>query len=175
MGSGVTMLYPCSMLIGKNARADHISIAFAGPGQNQDTGAKVYHLAPYTRSIIKAKSISKDGGITTYRGSVKVIKGAKGVKSNVQCDALMVGETSRSDTVPYIEIDESDTEIAHEATVGKVGDEQLFYLQSRGLNEEQAMQMIVNGFIKPITKELPLEYAVELNRLIELEMEGSVG
>lgn len=175
LGSGVTMLYPSSMLKGKGAKTDFIGIAVAAEGQNQDTGSKAYHLAPYTKSTIMAKSISKDGGITTYRGLLKVNPGAKGCSSSVRCDALLLDETSVSNTIPYMEIKESDTEIAHEATVGRIGDDQLFYLQSRGLSVSQATQMIVAGFIEPVTKQLPLEYAVELNRLVELEMEGSVG
>lgn len=171
-GSGVTMLYPCSVLKGKYAKADHISIAVAGKNQDQDTGAKVYHLAPHTSSIIRAKSISKDGGISTFRGHVKVIKGAKDAKVSVKCDALMVDAISISNTFPYMKIMESEVDVAHEATVGKIDAEQLFYLMSRGLTEEQATQMVVAGFIEPIVKELPLEYAVELNRLIELEMES---
>lgn len=175
LGSGVTMLYPSSMLKGKGAKTDFIGIAVAAEGQNQDTGSKAYHLAPYTKSTITAKSISKDGGITTYRGLLKVNAGAKGCSSKVQCDALLLDERSVSNTIPFMEVKESDTEIAHEATVGRIGDDQLFYLQSRGLSAPQATQMIVAGFIEPVVKQLPLEYAVELNRLIELEMEGSVG
>ena len=175
LGSGVTMLYPSAMLKGKGAKADFIGIAVAAEGQNQDTGSKAYHLAPYTKSTIAAKSISKDGGITTYRGLLKVNVGAKGCSSKVQCDALLLDERSVSNTIPFMEIKENDVEIAHEATVGRIGEDQLFYLQSRGLSAQQASQMIVAGFIEPVVKQLPLEYAVELNRLIELEMEGSVG
>ena len=175
LGSGVTMLYPSSMLKGKGAKTDFIGIAVAAEGQNQDTGSKAYHLAPYTKSTITAKSISKDGGITTYRGYLKVNPGAKGCSSKVQCDALLLDERSVSNTIPFMEVKENDVELAHEATVGRVGEEQLFYLQSRGLSPQQATQMIVAGFIEPVTKQLPFEYAVELNRLIELEMEGSVG
>ena len=175
MGSCVTMLYPCTVLRGRNSKVDHIGIAFAGKGQNQDVGAKVYHSAPNTSSTIISKSISKDGGITTYRGLVKIPKGSKNVKCSVKCDALMMDDISKSDTIPYIEVNEKDCHLAHEATVGKISKQQLFYLMSRGLNEEQATQMIVSGFIEPITKELPLEYAVEFNRLVELEMEGSLG
>ena len=175
MGSGTTMLYPCSILVGENSRADHIGIAFAGKNQNQDVGAKVYHLAPNTSSLIKSKSISRDGGITTYRGLVKISPKAINSKCNVQCDALMMDNKSTSDTVPYIEVQNNSSDVAHEATVGKIGDEQIFYLMSRGIPQEQAIQMIVAGFIEPIVKELPLEYAVEMNRLIELEMEGSLG
>ena len=175
LGSGVTMLYPSSILKGEGARADFLGIAFAAPGQNQDTGSKVYHAAPRTSSTIKSKSISKDGGITTYRGLVKISKRAPGCKSNVQCDALMIGKGSKSNTIPYIQVANNTAEVAHEATVGKIGDEEIFYLMSRGITKEDAIQMIVSGFIEPIAKELPLEYAVELNKLIQLEMEGSVG
>ncbi|MBS3109442.1 Fe-S cluster assembly protein SufB [Candidatus Woesearchaeota archaeon] len=175
MGSGVTMLYPCSMLVGKNARADHISIAYAGKGQNQDTGAKVFHMAPNTTSIIKSKSISNEGGIASYRGMLKIIKGAVNSKSMVNCDALIMDDISKSNTFPFMDVKENAVDIGHEATVGKISDDQLFYLMSRGLSTEQATQMIVSGFIEPIVKELPLEYAVELNRLIQLQMEGSVG
>jgi Fe-S cluster assembly protein SufB len=175
MGSGVTMLYPCSMLMGRNARADHISIAYAGNGQNQDTGAKVYHFAPDTTSVIKSKSISKDGGISTYRGLLKIAKGAENSKSMVNCDALLMDDESKSNTFPTMDVKENVVDIGHEATVGKISDEQIFYLMSRGLSSEQATQMIVSGFIEPIVKELPLEYAVELNRLIQLQMEGSIG
>ncbi|KHO46105.1 MAG: Fe-S cluster assembly protein SufB [archaeon GW2011_AR3] len=169
------MLYPCSMLVGKNARADHISIAYAGKGQNQDTGAKVFHMAPNTTSIIKSKSISNEGGIASYRGMLKIIKGAVNSKSMVNCDALIMDDISKSNTFPFMDVKENAVDIGHEATVGKISDDQLFYLMSRGLSTEQATQMIVSGFIEPIVKELPLEYAVELNRLIQLQMEGSVG
>lgn len=175
LGSGVTMLYPCSVLKGAGARADHLSIAFAGKGQDQDTGAKVYHLAPKTTSTIRAKSISQGGGRTNYRGHLFIRKGAVGSKASVECDALMFDAESTTDTEPYIEIKEPQTEVAHEARVGKISDENIFYLMSRGLTEEQAIEMIVNGFMEPITKELPLEYAVELNKLITLEIEGSLG
>lgn len=175
LGSGVTMLYPSSVLKGDRSKSDAIGIAYAGKGQNQDTGMKVYHIGKNTTSTIVAKSISADGGITTYRGILKVAKSASGAKSNVACDALLVGDISRSDTIPYIEVIGKQIDIGHEATVGKVSAEQLFYLTSRGLSEEQAMQMIVSGFIEPVVKQLPLEYAVELNKLIQLEMEGSVG
>lgn len=175
LGSGVTMLYPSSMLKGEGARSDFLGIAFAAPGQNQDTGSKVYHLAPNTYSTITSKSISKDGGITTYRGLVKIPKRSIGCKSNVQCDALMIGEGSKSNTIPYIQVANNKSDVGHEATVGKIGDNEIFYLMSRGLSREDAIQMIVSGFIEPIAKELPLEYAVELNMLIQLEMEGSVG
>lgn len=175
LGSGVTMLYPTSILKGKGARAEHLGIAYAGRHQNQDVGSKVYHLAPNTTSLIKSKSISKDGGITTYRGLLEIGKNAKNAKSSVQCDALMMDDKSKSDTVPYIEVKNKDVDLGHEATVGKISQEQIFYLMSRGLSEEQATRMIVSGFIEPIVKELPLEYAVELNKLIELEMENSLG
>src|SRR3989344_4304566 len=175
LGSKVSMVYPCSILKGENARADHLSIGYAGKNQEQDIGAKVFHLAKNTTSIIISKSISKNGGITRYRGLLHVMKGAKNCKSKVQCDALMLDDISTSDTIPKIEVKENTANIAHEATVGKISQDQIFYLMSRGLSEEQATQMIVNGFIEPIVKELPIEYAVELNRLIELEMEGSLG
>lgn len=175
MGSNVTMLYPTSVLVGEKAKSDYLGVAFAGKAQNQDTGTKVYHLAPGTNSVVRAKSISKDGGITTYRGLIHIKKGAKGCKSHVECDALMMDNISTSNTFPYIDVKENDVDLGHEATVGKISDEQIFYLMSRGLSEEQASQMIVSGFIEPIVKALPLEYAVELNKLIELEMEGSLG
>ncbi|MCA9477849.1 MAG: Fe-S cluster assembly protein SufB [Nanoarchaeota archaeon] len=175
LGSGVTMLYPTSLLIGAGARADHISIAYAGKDQNQDTGAKVYHLAPNTKSIITSKSIAKDGGITGYRGLVHISKKATGSSCAVECDALMFDAISQSNTYPTMDINTDEVEVVHEARVGKISDEQIFYLQSRGLSKEQAVQLIVNGFIEPIVKELPLEYASELNKLIELEMEGTLG
>ena len=175
LGSKVTMKYPAVYLMGEGAKGDVLSIAFAGPGQHQDAGAKMVHAAPNTTSTVVSKSISKAGGRTSYRGLVKVYPGMKGSKSSVRCDALLMDEDSRSDTYPYMEIDEDQVQIGHEATVSKIGDEQLFYLQSRGIPEEEAMAMIVNGFIEPFTKELPMEYAVELNRLIQLQMEGSVG
>jgi Fe-S cluster assembly protein SufB len=175
LGSKLTMKYPAVVMTGPKAHGEVLSVAYAGPGQHQDAGAKMTHAAPETTSVIDSKSISKDGGRTTYRGLVKVEKGAYGVKSHVRCDALILDEQSRSDTYPYMEIAEKDARIGHEATVSKVGDDQLFYLQSRGLTEQQATAMIVNGFIEPVTKTLPMEYAVELSRLIELNMEGSVG
>lgn len=175
LGSGVTMLYPASLLLGTGAHCEHIAIAYAGSEQNQDTGAKVYHLAPKTSSVIKSKSLSKDGGITTYRGIVQVAKHAKDSKSSVECDALMFDTQSQSNTYPTMDIQNDEVNIAHEARVGRISNEQIFYLQSRGLNEEEAVQLIVNGFIEPIVKELPLEYAGELNKLIALEMEGSLG
>ncbi|MEX1997719.1 MAG: Fe-S cluster assembly protein SufB [Candidatus Andersenbacteria bacterium] len=175
LGSGVTMLYPAAVLLGEGAAADFIGIAFAGAGQNQDTGSKAIHLAPHTSSTIIAKSISQDGGITTYRGLLKVNRGAHHVTSAVSCDALILDAISTSNTIPYMDVREEKVDIGHEATVGRISAEQLFYLQSRGLSHEQATQMIVSGFIEPVVKQLPLEYAVELNRLITLEMEGSVG
>jgi Fe-S cluster assembly protein SufB len=175
LGSKLTMKYPAVVMTGPKAHGEVLSVAYAGAGQHQDAGAKMTHAAPETTSIIDSKSISKDGGRTTYRGLVRVEEGAYGVKSHVRCDALILDDDSRSDTYPYMEIDEKDARIGHEATVSKVGDDQLFYLMSRGLTEQQATAMIVNGFIEPITKTLPMEYAVELSRLIELNMEGSVG
>jgi len=175
MGSCVTMLYPSTILKGENARGDYLGIAFAGKDQNQDTGTKVYHLAPNTTSVVRSKSISMDGGITSYRGLLQINKGCKGAKSSVSCDALMLDDKSVSNTFPYMKINESRVDVAHEASVGKISTDQIFYLMSRGLSEEQAMKMIVQGFMEPIVKQLPLEYAVELNRLIELEMEGSLG
>ena len=175
LGSKITMKYPSVYLLGERAKAEILSIAFAGKGQHQDAGGKIMHLAPNTTSRITSKSVSKDGGRTTYRGLIHVAEGCKNVKSHVTCDALILDEQSASDTVPYMEINEKDVTIEHEATVGKIGDEQLFYLMSRGLSQDQAMTMIVSGFMAPFTKELPLEYAIELNRLIALNMEGSVG
>jgi len=173
--SKLTMKYPAVWLMGQHARGEVLSVAFASDGQHQDAGGKVVHVAPNTSSQIISKSISKGSGRSSYRGLLKVNKGATNVKSNVRCDALLLDESSRTDTYPYIEIEEEDVEIGHEATVSKVGEEQLFYLMSRGLSESEAYSMIVSGFIEPIAKELPLEYAVELNRLIQLEMSGSVG
>ena len=175
IGSKLTMKYPSVYLVGPKATGEVLSVAYAGPGQHQDAGAKMVHAAPETTSKIVSKSISKDGGITTYRGLVRVEDGAYGCKSHVQCDALILDEQSTSRTFPYMEVGEQDAEIGHEATVSKVADEQLFYLMSRGLTQEQAMGLIVNGFIEPITRTLPMEYAVEWSRLIELQMEGSVG
>ena len=175
LGSKLTMKYPSCYLIGPHARGEILSMAFAGPGQHQDAGGKVIHIAPHTSSKITSKSISKGGGRASYRGLLKVHKGAKDVRSNVVCDALLLDEASRSDTYPYIEIDEDDVTIGHEASVSKVGEEQLFYLMSRGLSEEQATTMVVSGFIEPLVKELPMEYAIEMNRLIQLQMEGSIG
>ncbi len=175
LGSKITMKYPSCYLLGDGAHGEILSMAFAGPGQYQDTGGKAVHLAPNTSSKITSKSISKGGGRTSYRGLLKVYKGNGNVKSNVVCDALLLDPQSRSDTYPYIEIDDEDVTIGHEASVSKVGEEQLFYLMSRGLSEEDATTMVVSGFIEPLVKELPMEYAVEMNRLIQLQMEGSVG
>jgi len=169
------MLYPCSILIGRGARADHLNIALAGPGQHKDTGAKVIHGAPYTSSNIVSKSISFGGGISTYRGLLKIAKGAHGAKSHVQCDALMPDNISRSNTIPYIKIYENDVTLGHEARIGRISEDQVFYLMSRGLTEGQSINLIVQGFMEPVVKELPLEYAVELNRLIQMEMVGSLG
>src|SRR5262245_49104127 len=175
LGSKLTMKYPSVYLMEPGAHGESLSLAFAGPGQHQDAGGKVVHGAPNTTSTIVSKSISKGGGRTSYRGLLKVYPGADHSVSNVRCDALMIDEDSRSDTYPVMEIDEEQVTIGHEATVSKVGEEQLFYLQSRGIDETEATKMIVNGFVEPIVKELPMEYAIELNRLIELQMEGSVG
>ncbi len=175
LGSKVTMKYPSCYLMEPGARGEMLSMAFAGPGQHQDAGSKMVHFAPNTTSKITSKSISKGGGRASYRGLLKVYKGAHGVKSNVVCDALLLDPESQSDTYPYIEIDEEDVTIGHEASVSKVGDEQLFYLMSRGLSEEEATTMVVSGFIEPLVKELPMEYAVEMNCLIQLQMEGSIG
>jgi len=175
MGSCVTMLYPCSILKGPGARSDSLGIAFAGKGQNQDTGTKVYHLAPNTSSTINMKSISKDGGICTYRGLVKIAKGAKNSKVAAICDALILDKESVSNTIPNMDITEESVQISHEASVGKLSTEKIFYLMSRGIKEDVAIQMIVSGFIEPVIKALPLEYAVELNKLIQLEMVGAVG
>jgi len=175
LGSKLTMKYPSVYLMGKGAHAEILSIAFAGAGQHQDAGGKAVHAASNTTSNVVSKSISKDGGRAGYRGLIKVAKGAVDCKSTVRCDALILDDASRSDTYPYMEIEEDRVSIGHEATVSKIGDEQLFYLQSRGIPEAEAAAMIVSGFIEPITKELPMEYAVEMNRLIQLQMEGSVG
>ncbi|MHB8296193.1 MAG: Fe-S cluster assembly protein SufB [Acidimicrobiales bacterium] len=175
IGSRLTMKYPSVYLVGPKAKGEVLSVAYAGAGQHQDAGAKMIHAAPETTSTIISKSISADGGRTSYRGLVHVDEGAKHSKSFVRCDALILDERSRSDTYPYMEVGEQDAQIGHEATVSKVGDDQLFYLMSRGLSETQAMSMIVNGFIEPVTRTLPMEYAVEWSRLIELQMEGSVG
>ncbi|MDZ7845064.1 MAG: Fe-S cluster assembly protein SufB [Anaerolineales bacterium] len=175
LGSKITMKYPSCILMGKGAHGEILSIAFSGKGQHHDTGGKVIHLAPDTTSKIISKSISKDSGRASYRGLMKVNKGNPNVRSNVVCDALLLDDHSRSDTYPYIEIDEQDVNIGHEASVSKVEEEQLFYLMSRGLSEEQAISMVVAGFIEPLVKELPMEYAIEMNRLIQLQMEGSIG
>jgi Fe-S cluster assembly protein SufB len=175
LGSRLTMKYPAVYMMEPGARGEILSIAFASAGQHQDAGAKVVHVAPNTSSRIVSKSISKNGGRSSYRGLVKVESGARKAKSNVVCDALILDSRSRSDTYPYIEVDEQDVSIGHEASVSRIGEEQLFYLTSRGLSEPEASTMIVNGFVEPLIKELPMEYAVEMNRLIELQMEGSVG
>jgi len=175
LGSKLTMKYPSCYLMGKGAHGEILSMAFAGAGQHQDTGGKVIHAAPHTTSKVTSKSISKSGGRASYRGLLKVYDGAVGSRSSVVCDALLLDPQSRSDTYPYIEIDEDDVTIGHEASVSKVGDEQLFYLMSRGLSKEDAITMVVSGFIEPLVKELPMEYAVEMNRLIQLQMEGSIG
>ncbi len=175
LGSQVTMLYPSSYLTGEEATANHITIGFAGEGQDIDTGAKVHHLAPRTHSTVESKSISQNGGRSNYRGLVRVHRGATGSSVNVDCDALMFDDDSRSDTMPFVEVMESDVDVSHEGTVGKLNDDAIYYLMSRGVEEEDAAEMIIRGFIEPIAKELPLEYAVELNRLIQLEMEGSLG
>jgi len=175
LGSRATMKYPAVWLMEPGAHGEVLSIAFAGRGQHQDAGAKMVHVAPRTSSKIVSKSISKDGGRAGYRGLVKVQKGAVDCKSTVNCDALILDEESRSDTYPYMEIEEERVTVGHEATVSKIGDEQLFYLQSRGINKDEAAAMVVSGFIEPVVKELPMEYAVEMNRLIQLQMEGSVG
>jgi Fe-S cluster assembly protein SufB len=175
LGSKLTMKYPSCYLVGERAHGEILSLAFAARGQHQDTGGKVIHVAPNTSSKITSKSISKDTGRASYRGLLKVQKGAYNSRSNVVCDALLLDPSSRSDTYPYIEIDEEDVTIGHEASVSKVGEEQLFYLMSRGLSEEAATGMVVSGFIEPLVKELPMEYAIEMNRLIQLQMEGSIG
>jgi Fe-S cluster assembly protein SufB len=175
IGSKVTMKYPAVWMTGEGAKGEVLSVAFAGPGQHQDTGSKMVHLAPNTSSNIVSKSVARGGGRTSYRGLVQVNKGAHGSRSTVKCDALLVDQISRSDTYPYVDIREDDVTMGHEATVSKVSDDQIFYLMSRGLTEDEAMAMVVRGFVEPIAKELPMEYALELNRLIELQMEGSVG
>ncbi len=175
IGSRLTMKYPSVVMVGPKASGEVLSVAYAGAGQHQDTGSKMIHAAPETTSKIVSKSISKDGGKTSYRGLVKVDDGLTGCRSHVQCDALILDDHSISDTYPYMEVGSRDAVIGHEATVSRVADEQLFYLMSRGLTEEQAMSMVVNGFIEPVTRTLPMEYAIEWSRLIELQMEGSVG
>ncbi len=175
LGSKITMKYPSCFLMEPGAHGEILSVAFAGPGQHQDAGGKVIHLAPNTSSKITSKSISRGNGRSSYRGLLKVLPVAEGSKSNVVCDALLLDPQSRSDTYPYIEVDAQDVSLGHEATVSKVGEDQLFYLMSRGLSEEEATTMVVSGFIEPLVKELPMEYAVEMNRLIQLQMVGSVG
>ncbi|HVV30712.1 MAG TPA: Fe-S cluster assembly protein SufB [Mycobacteriales bacterium] len=175
IGSKVTMKYPACYLLGERAHGETLSIAFAGEGQHQDAGAKMVHAAPHTSSQIVSKSVARSGGRTSYRGLVQVLDGAVGTKATVKCDALLVDQISRSDTYPYVDVREDDASIGHEATVSKIGADQLFYLMSRGLPEDEAMAVIVRGFVEPIARELPMEYALELNRLIELQMEGAVG
>ncbi|GHC85464.1 Fe-S cluster assembly protein SufB [Nocardiopsis terrae] len=175
IGSQVTMKYPAVYLMGEHAKGETLSIAFAGEGQHQDTGAKMVHCAPNTSSKVVSKSVARGGGRSSYRGLIQVQEGAHSAKSSVECDALLIDTISRSDTYPYNDLREDDTELAHEATVSKVSEDQLFYLMSRGMGEEEAMAMVVRGFVEPIARELPMEYALELNRLIELQMEGSVG
>jgi Fe-S cluster assembly protein SufB len=175
IGSKVTMKYPAVWMVGEHARGETLSIAFAGEGQHQDAGAKMVHAAPHTSSSIISKSVARGGGRTSYRGLVQVQPGSHHSKSNVKCDALLVDTISRSDTYPYVDVREDDVQMAHEATVSKVSEDQLFYLMSRGMSEDEAMAMIVRGFVEPIARELPMEYALELNRLIELQMEGAVG
>ncbi len=175
IGSKVTMKYPAVYLLGEHAKGETLSVAFAGEGQHQDAGAKMVHCAPHTSSTIVSKSVARGGGRTSYRGLVQVQEGAYGSRSTVRCDALLVDDISRSDTYPYVDVREDDVSMGHEATVSKVSEEQLFYLMSRGMTEEEAMAMIVRGFVEPIARELPMEYALELNRLIELQMEGAVG
>ena len=175
LGSKLTMKYPSCYLIGPGAHGEILSMAFAGEGQHQDAGGKIIHVAPHTSSKVTSKSISKGSGRSSYRGLLKVYKGAKDARSSIVCDALLLDDTSRSDTYPYIEIDEEDVTIGHEASVSKVGEEQLFYLMSRGLSKEEATTMVVSGFIEPLVKELPMEYAIEMNRLIQIQMEGSIG
>lgn len=175
MGSGTTMLYPCSILRGRGARSDSLGIAFAGPGQNQDTGAKAIHAAPNTSSTIISKSISVDGGINTFRGLIKIMPNAVNATASMVCDALLIGEKAIANTIPELKIKNDQVSVAHEARVGKIGEEEIFFLQSRGLSEAEATRLVVSGFIEPIIKALPVEYALELNKLIELEMEGTVG
>src|SRR5918995_1126596 len=175
IGSKVTMKYPAVFLLGEHARGETLSIAFAGEGQHQDAGSKMVHAAPHTSSSIVSKSVARGGGRTSYRGLVQIMEGAHGSKSSVACDALLVDTISRSDTYPYVDVREDDVSMGHEATVSRVSEDQLFYLMSRGLGEDEAMAMIVRGFVEPIARELPMEYALELNRLIELQMEGAVG
>ncbi|MFM7597531.1 MAG: Fe-S cluster assembly protein SufB [Actinomycetota bacterium] len=175
IGSKVTMKYPAVWMLGEHARGETLSVAFAGEGQHQDAGAKMVHAAPHTSSTIVSKSVARGGGRTSYRGLVQVLEGSHGSRSTVKCDALLVDDISRSDTYPYVDVREDDVSMGHEATVSKISEDQLFYLMSRGLTEDEAMAMIVRGFVEPIARELPMEYALELNRLIELQMEGAVG
>jgi len=175
IGSKVTMKYPAVYLMGEHAKGETLSVAFAGEGQHQDAGSKMVHLAPHTSSTVISKSVARGGGRTSYRGLVQIEEGAYGSASTVKCDALLVDQISRSDTYPYVDVREDDVSMGHEATVSKVSEDQLFYLMSRGLGEDEAMAMIVRGFVEPIARELPMEYALELNRLIELQMEGAVG
>ena len=175
IGSKVTMKYPAVFMMGAHSKGETLSIAFAGEGQHQDAGAKMVHAAPYTTTTIISKSVARGGGRTSYRGLVQVQEGAHHSKSTVKCDALLIDTISRSDTYPYVDVREDDVEMGHEATVSRISDDQLFYLMSRGLGEDEAMAMIVRGFIEPIARELPMEYALELNRLIEMQMEGAVG
>ncbi|KPJ85471.1 Fe-S cluster assembly protein SufB [Parcubacteria bacterium SG8_24] len=175
LGSGTTMLYPCSVLRGEGARSDSLGVAFAGAGQELDTGTKVIHAAPNTSSVARSKGISKDGGVSTYRGIVQATRSARGTVSSVSCDALIMGRSSVSNTCPFLHVETDGVDVAHEATVGRIGDEEIFYLTSRGIPRDRALNMIVSGFVDPVVRQLPLEYAVELNRLIELEMEGAVG
>ncbi|MET8866387.1 Fe-S cluster assembly protein SufB [Nonomuraea sp. NPDC004580] len=175
IGSKVTMKYPAVYLMGEHAKGETLSVAFAGEGQHQDAGSKMVHLAPNTSSSVISKSVARGGGRTSYRGLVQIEEGAHGSASTVKCDALLVDQISRSDTYPYVDVREDDVSMGHEATVSKVSEDQLFYLMSRGLDEDEAMAMIVRGFVEPIARELPMEYALELNRLIELQMEGAVG
>jgi Fe-S cluster assembly protein SufB len=175
LGSKVTMKYPAVWLLGEHAKGETLSIAFAGEGQHQDAGAKMVHAAPHTSSTIVSKSVARGGGRTSYRGLIQIQDGSHHSKSNVKCDALLVDTISRSDTYPYVDVREDDVQMGHEATVSKVSEDQLFYLMSRGMTEDEAMAMIVRGFVEPIARELPMEYALELNRLIEMQMEGAVG
>jgi len=175
IGSKVTMKYPAVWMTGEHAKGEVLSIAFAGEGQHQDAGAKMVHAAPHTSSNIISKSVARGGGRTSYRGLVQIDEGAHGSRSTVKCDALLVDTISRSDTYPYVDVREDDVSMGHEATVSRVSEDQLFYLMSRGLSEDEAMAMVVRGFVEPIARELPMEYALELNRLIELQMEGAVG
>lgn len=175
MGSGRTMLYPCSILLGDNSTSESIGIAFSAKGQNQDTGTKIVHIGKHTKSLIKSKSISKDGGISSYRGLIKINKSAENAISSIDCDALLIDEKSVSNTYPIMEVENQSAQVIHEAKIGKIGDDEIFYLMSRGLTEENAKQLIVSGFANEVVKRLPFEYAVELNKLIELEMEDSIG